>query len=143
MPFFSIGHFNHDRAEVTLVGPPADPKTNDFDWVTANVQIVVGGFTGRAQIYMCVSDIIRFKEELDPLYKTLAGTAEFKTIEDQFYVRIETEGLGHIHASGFLIDTFDAGNKLTFKIDYDQTLLSHTISEIDEALLELSSPTTA
>jgi len=143
MPFFSIGHFNHDRAQVTLIGPPADPKTNDFDWVNANVEITVGGFTGRAGIYMCVSDMIRFKEELEPLYKTLAGAAEFKTIENQFYVRIQTDGLGHIRASGFLIDTFDAGNKLTFTIDYDQTLLWHTISEIDDALFELSPPTMA
>jgi hypothetical protein len=143
MPSFSIGHFDHDRAEVTLVGPPADPKTNDFDWVTANVEIMVGGFTGRAQIYMCASDMIRFRDELDPLYKTLTGCAEFKTIENQFYVRIETDGLGHMRAAGFLIDKFDAGNKLTFEIDFDQTLLFHTLSEINDALFELSSSTTA
>jgi hypothetical protein len=143
MPFFSIGYFDHDRIEVNLVGPPADRKTNDLDWVTANVEITVGGFSGRARIYMCVSDMIRFKEALDPVYQTVSGVAEFKTIENQFYTRIEVDRLGHVSASGFLIDTFGDGNKLTFNIRYDQTLLWHTISEIDEALFELSSQPTA
>jgi hypothetical protein len=143
MPFFSIGLSDHDRIEVTLIGPPADPKTDGFDWVTADVEILAGGFTGRARIYMCVSDMIRFKEELEPVYKTVTGVAEFKTIENQFYARIEADGLGHINATGFLIDTFSAGNKLTFNIHYDQTLLWHTISEIDEALVEMSPHTTA
>jgi len=67
--------------------------------------------------------------------------AEFKTIEDQLYIRIETDRLGHVQAKGFLLDDLASGNKLEFEINYDQTLLWHTISEIDEALFELSQKT--
>ena len=90
---------------------------------------------------MCVSDMIRFKEQLEPVYKNLNGVAEFKTIEGQLYIRIETDRLGHVQATGFLLDDLASGNKLEFEINYDQTLLWHTISEIDEALFELSQKT--
>ena len=85
----------------------------------------------------CVSDVIRFKEQLEPVYRNLEGVAEFKTIEDQLAIKIEVDKLGHVEASGFFIDDFASGNKLNFNISYDQTLLWHTISEIDEALVEL------
>ena len=142
MAFFSVGYPERERIEVTLIGSPADKKTEGYDWINARVQIDVGGFTGEVQIYMCLSDMIRFKEELEPVYHNLNGAAEFKTIEGQLYIRIESDNLGHVQATGFLIGDFALDNKLTFDIRYDQTLLWHTISEIDEALFELS-PTTA
>ena len=81
------------------------------------------------------------KAQLEPVYQNLDVVAEFKTIEDQLYIRIETDRLGHVQAKGFLLDDLASGNKLEFEINYDQTLLWHTISEIDEALFELSQKT--
>jgi hypothetical protein len=142
MSFFSIGYSDvRGRLEVNLLGSPADPKTEGHDWVDATVHIEVGAFKGDNQISICLSDIIRFKDQLEPVYRDLKGSAEFKTIEDQLYIRIELDHLGLVHASGFLIDGFVSGNKLTFNIQYDQTLLWHTISEIDELLFELSATT--
>lgn len=141
MPFFSIGYPDKERVEVTLIGPPADPKTEGYDWVKALVQVEVGAFQGELEIYMCVSDMIRFKGELEPVYKNIEGVAEFTTIEEQLYIRIEVNKLGHVEASGYILDDLAFGNKLNFTIRYDQTLLWHTISEIDEALLGLSPET--
>jgi len=137
MPFFSVGYPNKERIEVTLLGPPADPKTEGYDWIKGLVQVEVGAFRGELEIYLCVSDMIRFKEQLEPVYRNLKGVAEFKTIEDQLAIRIEVDKLGHVEATGFVLDDFVYGNKLQFNISYDQTLLWHTISEIDEALFEL------
>ena len=86
---------------------------------------------------MCLSDLVRFKEQLEPVYDKLEGVAEFKALEDQLAIRIEVNKLGHVQASGYLLDDFISGNKLYFNIRYDQTLLWHTLSEIDKALLEL------
>jgi|SRR5215204_2193759 len=141
MPFFSIGFPEKERLEVTLLGVPADPKTEGYDWTKALVRVEVGGFRGEVEIYMCVSDMIRFKEQLEPVYKDLKGVAEFKTIEDQLYIRIEADKLGHVQATGYLLDDPASSNRLAFEIQYDQTLLWHTISEIDEALFELSQRT--
>ena len=141
MPFFSIGYQEKERLEVSLLGAPADPEAEGYDWTKALVQIEVGGFKAAVEIYMCVSDMVRFKEQLEPLYKNLDGVAEFETIEGQLYVRVEADKLGHVQATGFLWDDLGSGNKLEFEIRYDQTLLWHTISEIDEALFELSQKT--
>jgi hypothetical protein len=138
MPFFSIGYSERERIQINLLGDSANPKTEGYDWVKALVEIEVGGFKGEVEIYMCVSDMIRFKEQLEPVYKDLNGVAEFKTIEGQLYIRIEANKLGHVQATGFLLDDPASGNKLEFAIRYDQTLLWHTISELDEALFELS-----
>jgi hypothetical protein len=141
MPFFSIGYPEKERVEVTLLGAPANPQTEGYDWIKALVGIEVGAFKGEVEIYMCVSDMVRFKTELEPLYQNLNGAAEFKTIEGQLYIRVEANRLGHVQATGFLLDDLASGNKLEFEIRYDQTLLWHTISEIDEALFELSQKT--
>src|SRR5205085_6580533 len=131
-----------ERLEVTLVGIPADANVEGYDWIKAQVQVKVGGFQGDVEITMCLSDMIRFKEQLVPAYRDLTGEAEFKTIEDQLSIRIEVNKLGHVTATGYLIDELADGNKLTFQITYDQTLLWHTIAEIDEALFELSAKST-
>ncbi len=132
MPFFSVGYPNKERVEVTLLGPPAD-----HDWIKALVRVSVGGFKGEVEIYMSVSDMIRFKEQLKPVYENLEGVAEFNTLEGQLGIKIEVDKLGHVLASGFIIDDLVNSNRLDFSISYDQTLLWHTISEIDEALFEL------
>jgi hypothetical protein len=141
MPSFSIGYPEKERLEVTLLGVPANPKTEGYDWTKALVHVEVGGFKGEVEIYMCVSDMIRFKEQLEPVYQNLNGVAEFQTIEGQLYIRIEADRLGHVQATGYLSDDLSSGNKLEFEIQYDQTLLWHTIAEIDEASFELSQKT--
>jgi 6-phosphofructokinase len=130
MPFFSIGYPDKERVEVTLLGPPSNPKSEGYDWVKALVQVAVGAFKGKLEIYICVSDMIRFKEQLEPVYRNLEGVAEFKTIEDQLAIKIEVDKLGHVQASGFILDDFDSGNRLDFNINYDQTLLWHTILQL-------------
>jgi hypothetical protein len=140
MPFFSIGYPDKERLEITLVGTPTDPKVEGYDWIKGQVRIEVGTFKGELEIHLCVSDIIRFKEQLEPVYERLEGVAELKTIEDQLSIRVEVDKLGHVHVSGHLLDDFVAGNKLDFNIRYDQTLLWHTISEIDVALFQLFPP---
>lgn len=139
MPFFSVGHAGKERLEVKLLDRPSASESEGADWIQGLVQIDVGAFKGELEISLCLSDIVRFKEQLEPVYEKLEGVAEFKTIEDQLAIRIEVNKLGHVQASGYLLDDLVSGNKLHFNISYDQTLLWHTISEIDEALFELRS----
>jgi hypothetical protein len=142
LPFFSIGYPDKERLEVILLGSPGAQKSEGYDWVKTLIRVNVGAFKGELEIYICVSDMIRFKQQLEPVYQNVEGFAEFKTIEDQLFIRIEVDKLGHVQGSGYIIDDFVAGNRLNFNINYDQTLLWHTISEIDEVLFELF-PSTA
>ena len=138
MSFFSIGFPERERVEVSLLGGAADPASEGFDWVRARVRVEVGGLSGDVEIYMCLSDIIRFKEQLEPVYRNLSGAAEFTTIEGQLSIRIEVNHLGHVRATGYLLDDVTTSNRLSFDIQYDQTMLRRTISEIDKALAGLS-----
>ena len=140
MTFFSIGFPDKERLEVTLLGSAPAPKS-EGDWAKAVVHVQVGAFNGELGIWICVSDMIRFHDELEFVYRNLAGVAEFKTIEDQLYIKIEVDKLGHVQASGYVIDDFAAGNKLNFNIQFDQTLLCHTISQIVAESVELFPPT--
>jgi hypothetical protein len=140
MPFFSIGYPDKERLEVTLLGSPTASGSEGYDWVKAVAHVEVGAFKGELGISICVSDMTRFHDELEVVYKNVAGVAEFKTVEDQLYIKIEVDKLGLVQASGYIIDDIVAGNKLNFNIQFDQTLLWHTISEIDEALFQLFPP---
>ena len=140
MPYFSVGYAEKERLEVELVGPPADRQTEGYEWIKGRVRIDVGAFKGEMEIDLCVSDMVRFQEQLTVVYENVKGVAEFTTIEDQLAIRIDVDMLGHVLASGYLRDDFVCGNKLHFNIRYDQTLLWHTIAEIDEALFELRKP---
>ena len=115
-PFFSIGYPEKERLELICLSRPGDPRSEGYDWVRALVQVEVRGFKGELEIYICVSDMVRFKEELVPAYQNVGGVAEFKTIEDQLFITIEVDKLGHVQASGYLVDDFVAGNKLNFHI---------------------------
>jgi len=101
------------------------------------VEIQVGKFFGQIELLLTVSDIIRFKGQVECLYRDLKGRAEFTTVEDQVGLKIETDGLGHMTATGFLRDGVGFGNELSFTIEFDQTTLQRTISEIDKALRQL------
>ena len=131
MSFFSVGYPETGRIHITLIASPPSAQ-----WSKARVQINIDGFSGDVEIYMDTSDMARFKDELETMYNLVAGVSEFKTTENQLYIRLEMDNLGHVQASGFLVDN-TATNRLTFGFTYDQTLLWHTISEIDEALFEL------
>jgi hypothetical protein len=133
MAFFSIGYPEKERIQVTFIDPPSRSHPGAYAWTKARVIIDIDGFTGDVEIYMDISDMVRFKTELEPMYKNVAGKAEFKTIEDQLYIRLEMDNLGHVQVSGFLSDSH-AENKLSFDFSFDQTILLRTISEIDGAL---------
>jgi hypothetical protein len=104
MPFFSIGYPDKERLEVIFLGAPAKKQSEGYDWVKALVRVNVGAFKGELEIYVCVSDMIRFKQQLEPVYQNVEGFAEFKTIEDQLFIRIEVDKLGHVQGSGYIID---------------------------------------
>ena len=82
------------------------------------MKIDVGAFKGELEISLCLSDVIRFRQQLEPVYEKLEGVAEFKTIEDQLAIRIEVDKLGHVQASGHLLDDFVGGNKLYFQYQF-------------------------
>ncbi len=139
MLFWSIGYQEIERLEVEILSAPDNNEV--YDWVSARARINVGGFKGDTQLMICASEIKRFTEELDSLYRDLKGFAEFKTIENQLYLKLNVDYQGHIYMEGFLRDDavgFGKSNKLSFEIEFDQTYLARTLSELKKTVTELS-----
>ena len=135
MPSWSIGYPGKERLEVFL--SPEAASECGYEWLAAQVKVDVGGFRGDVSMSILLSDLIRFKEALEPVYRTLCGAAEFTTIEGQLRIMVEIDKAGHVKASGELLDAAGIGNTLRFVIRFDQTFLGHTISEIDKAISEI------
>ena len=94
------------------------------------VSIQAGGFTGQAQVFCDLQDFTSLLSEMESLYTTLSGTAMLQTMETQVGFTITGDGLGHISLEGFLLDRCGDGNRLEFRLDFDQTLLWHSVSDL-------------
>lgn len=136
-PCWSVGYPERERISFKLLPPVSDKDSEGYDWIRAKASIQVGDFSGQTDLMLTLSDIRQFRDQAESLYRELKGYAEFTTIEGQVDFKIETDGLGHMEVRGFLRDDASFGNRLTFVIEFDQTFLEHTISEIDEALSQL------
>ena len=135
MPTWSIGYPEQERIEIELLSPPADDC--GYDWVSARVHAVVGAFRGTADMVLLGADMQRFRDVLEPVYRDLRGTAEFVTIEDQLRMKVVLDRLGHVQVSGYVKDDASFGNRLSFELGFDQTVLRRTLSELDDVIRQL------
>src|SRR5437764_7298521 len=108
MPSWSIGFPEKERLEVSL--SPESPHGSGYEWLSARVTINVGGFVGDVTTSLLFSELVRFKEALEPVYRTLRGKAELNTIEGQLHIVVEVDKLGHVTAKGELLDAAAEGN---------------------------------
>ena len=133
---FSIGGVEHEKIEVEVVCYERQPTGEYYDdnWVRGYVFISVGGFKGNYGLAFLTDEFSRFLDELQNLYKSLKGTAEFETIEKQLYIKASGDGKGHISIEGEAIDAAGIGNRLNFSLEIDQTDLSYTIKQLKEVV---------
>ena len=75
--------------------------------------------------------MVRFLEQLRPLYESLSGTAEFSTLEGQLGLRLVGDGKGHIALTGEVADYAGIGNRLHFSLHFDQTQLRVSICQLE------------
>lgn len=131
---FSIGGIEHEKIEVGVIGYEQEPTGEYYDdnWIRGSVYISVGGFKGKYSAAFLTDDLSQFLNELQHLYRSLKGTAEFKTMEGQLYVKASGDGKGHIEIEGKAIDAAGIGNQLNFNLEIDQTDLLQTIKQLRE-----------
>jgi hypothetical protein len=126
----SFGYPERERLEFAF----AAPEISSDDWLRARSTVAVGGFHGETDLYLEASDFARLLPDLRQLYETLRGSVDFTTTENQVGFRLTGDGRGHVKLCGHLLDQAGDGNRLDFTLDYDQTLLWHSIAEIDDLL---------
>lgn len=115
------------------------PQSNDDgggNWISCDIDVAVGGFRGRVNADLRSEEFLRFRNEARDLYVRLNGTANFSTMEGWLTIRLIGEGRGHIAAECELHDQPGCGNRLTFKLQFDQTYLPDLITGLERIVSE-------
>lgn len=81
-------------------------------------------------------ELEKFLLELRSLLETLSGTATFTTMEEQLSLKLASDGIGHIELRGEVEDQAGIGNRLHFKLQFDQTQLRTSVSELERVTAE-------
>lgn len=136
--FFSFGQSERERVEVNVLRYERAPIGDYYDdnWLEIEIRVQAGGFEGKMNAAILTEDLERFLSQLRPLYETLSGSAEFGTMEDQLSLKLTGDGKGHIELHGEVADRPGIGNRLHFALQFDQSQLRASISELEKATLQ-------
>jgi hypothetical protein len=121
-------NFGTSSEHVRITLPPSFSAEG---WGQADVDIAVAGFTGRLCPWVERQDFTLFAAKLRRLYETLDGTAEFSPIERQLTFCLTAGIGGHIQLEGEALFGPVFENRLSFKLDLDQTYLREPLQHIE------------
>lgn len=118
------------KIRIDILSRPYENADNiwDLNWLVTDLEIKIPGFTAKYSLYTTTNDFVRFYEELDKLYQSLEGIAEFVTIESGIYLKATIE-----RKTGKLIWSVEAqypqgdGAILEFEFQSDQSYVYETI----------------
>ena len=135
---FSFGRSERERLEVEVFGYERQPvgKYWDDNWLSVEIRVHAGRFHGRTRAAFITGDLVSFASQLRPLYDSLSGSAEFKTMEEQLSLRLVGDGKGHIEVRGDVLDQAGFGNSFHFHLDFDQSQLGASIRELGRVTLQ-------
>lgn len=133
---FAFGQSERERIAVNVLSyeRPISGDYYDDNWLLVAINVSVGGFSGRARAAFGAGELVRFSQQLHLLYDSLSGSAEFRTLEDQLSLTLVGDGRGHIRLTGEFLDDAGIGNRLSFTLDFDQTLLHDSIRALDAVI---------
>lgn len=136
MASFSLGRSKTEQVVVTAHGYERSVTGEYFDdnWVSVEVSVSAGAFSGRYRAAFLTEDFVRFQSLLQPLFETLTGQAEFTTLEEQLTLKIAALSRGNIEVNGIALDQAGISNKLQFHLEIDQTCLAETLRGLNEII---------
>lgn len=102
----------------------------DSNWVIADIEIAAGGFRGYYRASLFRTDFPHFRDALRNLYSFESNRGRFETMECQLSIEIQGDRRGNFEATCVARDAAD-GNRLEFKIRFDQTYIPRMLTELD------------
>ena len=128
--------FGTEGADHVMICPtqrerPDSPDYHDRNWVTSEYAVVVHPWSGRYTGTLFADEISRFANDLNRLYETLQGTAEFAPMEPYVTMLVEGDGLGHFVVSGEATAEFGSDTSLSFSFTVDQTQIKETLKSLE------------
>lgn len=112
----------------------AERGYEDANWITAHIEIAVGGFEGRYSASLERTDFSRFRGALKKLYSFESSQGGFSTMEGLLHIDICGDRRGNFEAICVARDDGE-GNRLEFKLQFDQTFIPRMLTELD-AIIE-------
>jgi hypothetical protein len=125
---FQIGGQDSEYVRVAIL------RDNGDGWFSAQVDVVVGAFRGTYSADFNSWAFSEFRTSLDGLYRTLSGSASFTSYERQLEMTMTCTPQGHIDLRGEAVDFVGTGNRLSFRIELDQTYLPKILADLQAAL---------
>jgi hypothetical protein len=140
MKTFILGATENPKVEVSVLGYEREVTGEYYDdnWVKGHVLIRVGAFYGEYDAAFTTGDFLRLRDELQPLFETLSGQAQFSTLEGQLEFTLIGNGRGEIQVKGSGSDQLCLENELRFEFCLDQTYLPKTLRGLNEIISEFS-----
>ena len=92
------------------------------------IEIISGGFSARGSIFISTAQFHDLFVDLKTEYSNLTGSAKIASYEDDFYVEIIFDVIGHATIQGNY--TKEPGNKLQFRFETDQTFIENSLREL-------------
>ncbi|MFD0976987.1 WapI family immunity protein [Salinimicrobium gaetbulicola] len=125
-----------DFLRIDVIGIALPDVEDDWDqkWVKSKVSLKAGGFSGQFDCDLVTTDFKKFRDQLSELYEKMNGVALFDTLEEQIYLKIKGDGIGHFKADCKVMDSIGTGNALEFKLEFDQTFIPQMIIQLDDIM---------
>lgn len=82
------------------------------------------------ELWFSSGGLYRFKNQLEPCYKSLQGNAHLRTFEHEFSLKADFKKNGHVIISGSYKQRPDVENELLYEIISDQTQLVQTLIDL-------------
>ena len=125
---FHIGGQDSEYVRVAIIGDNGD------GWFSAQVDVVVGAFRGTYPASFNSWAFSNFRRDLEVLYRTVSGSASFTSYERQLEIKMTCSPQGHIELRGEAVDLAGTGNRLTFRVELDQTFIPKILADLKVAL---------
>jgi hypothetical protein len=134
MPSFAFGGEERERVEVEAHGYERAPTGEYYDdnWLRSSVSIAAGAFSGKFDAAFLTAEFLGFREQLQALYESLAGTARFETLEEQLSLVLVGDGRGGVLLKGIAVDVLGTGNRLEFELALDQSYLHSALEGLND-----------
>jgi hypothetical protein len=108
----------------------------DDNWLTVKIQVCAGGFSGKVDAAILTGELASFLAQLRSLCEALIGTVQLTTLEEQLELRLSGDGKGDIELEGNVSDQSGIGNRLQFRLQFDQSQLGASIRELERVISE-------
>jgi hypothetical protein len=106
----------------------------DGNWLMSEVSLHAGAFSGHYVASLRADEFVRFRDELESVYKSLTGTAIFSSVEGSLTIELAGDGKGHFVGTCEAMDTPGIGNCLAFCLTIDQTEIPVILSGLNSIL---------